>query len=278
VLRCGVRLTSYLLTLLGIVMIAVAPALVSVQPPAAWLLVGYGVTSIGTGIGVAIVARRRASKAAARARQIAAGLAGTAMITVVEPLQMSENSRCRIRMNVTLPGRLVYQAFVEQRIPRTDMPRYQPGSVFPVSVSPDDPSRMFLLDLTGVSWASSRTELAAAGLAGTAKVTGLFDPPVAAVTEPLWGLLLQVEVPDGRPAFELRLATVQPDGVTLPRQGDRIGRVWVDPDDPRNIAVDWASLVARPGRSGLRGGSSGRGGAGARRVHGASDRAGLVRR
>jgi hypothetical protein len=69
----------------------------------------------------------------------ATGLAGTATITEVHATntRVNDNPRCRLTLNVALPGRAVYQVTVTDVILLTDLPRCRPGSVFPVRVDAD---------------------------------------------------------------------------------------------------------------------------------------------
>jgi hypothetical protein len=248
----GVKAARYLMIILGSAAVAAAVALHSVLSVGVIVdLAVDGGMSLSFGLGWVAVARRRDRATAGIARVTVTGLSGSGTITSVAATQLSENPRCLIQLNVTLPDRLVYQATVTRDIARTDMPRYQPGCAFPVRVDPDDLSAVVLIDSSGITWASSRAEVAP-GVTGTAVVTGLFEPAAAGIDEPLWGLTLRVQAEDGRPRYDVRLATVRPEGISRPRRGDRVGRVWIDPEDPRHIAVDWASLPDRPDGAGHR--------------------------
>jgi len=64
------------------------------------------------------------------------------------------------------------------------------------------------VDSSGVATGSSSAVLAT-GPAGSAKVLKVFEPPPGTdISAPLWGLALRVQVDDGRPRYDLRLATV----------------------------------------------------------------------
>lgn len=78
------------------------------------------------------------------------------------------------------------------------------------------------------------------GLPAVATVKRVFVPlPATAIDGPFWGFTLRVQVNDGRPAYDLRLATGYPPGIPQPRRGERLA-VLVSRDDPRLLAVDWA--------------------------------------
>jgi hypothetical protein len=195
-------------------------------------------------VGVAAGSRAMAGTKAVIA---ASGLAGTATITGVEltGVRINDNPRCRITVNVSLPGRLIYQATVTEVIPQLALSRYEAGSKFPCRVAPDDLSKVVLIDDTGVARGSSAAVLAS-GIEGIATVRRTFDPPPATdIDQPLWGLDLRVVVPDGRPAYDIRLATVYPAGLRQPGKGARLA-VRVDPEEPRRVAVDWAGGAAAP--------------------------------
>jgi hypothetical protein len=100
-----------------------------------------------------------------------------------------------------------------------------------------------LVDDTGVARGSSAAVLAS-GVPGTATVLSTFDPPpVTDLDGPLRGLALRIEIADGRPPYDVRLATVYPAGTRQPSKGARLA-VKVDPEEPRRVAVDWASINA----------------------------------
>jgi hypothetical protein len=51
-------------------------------------------------------------------------------------------------------------------------------------------------------------------------------------------LRLRVEIDDGRPPYELRVATVYPADQQQPAKGARLP-VKIDPEEPRRVALDW---------------------------------------
>jgi hypothetical protein len=174
---------------------------------------------------------------------LATGLAGTATITAVEPTgtEINDEPRCRITVNVSLPDRLTYQATVTEVIPRIALARYAPGAVFPCRVKPDDLAVVYLIDDYGVERGSSAATLAS-GIAGQATVLAVFTPPPTDLAEPLWGLKLRIAVDDGRPPYEVRLATVYPAGREQPGRGTQLP-VKIDPEEPRRVAVDWSATA-----------------------------------
>jgi hypothetical protein len=99
-----------------------------------------GVLSLLCGFGFARDAWLKDRKAATTRRLMASGLFGTATVTGLEQASYwsQENPKCRIRLNVAVPGRAVYQATIDIYITISAMPRYQPGCSFPVLVDPDD--------------------------------------------------------------------------------------------------------------------------------------------
>jgi hypothetical protein len=213
-------------------------------------ITGPGVTfSILGGVfvlmGLLFIAIAWGAKIEERKKQevLASGLAGTATITGVEPTgtEINDEPSCRITVNVTLPGRLTYQATITEVIPRIALARYAPGAVFPCRVKPDDLAVVYLIDDFGVERGSSAATLAS-GLVARATVLGVFTPPPTDLAEPLWGLKLRIEVDDGRPPYEVRLATVYPAGRPQPGRGTRLP-VKIDPEEPRRVAVDWPAAA-----------------------------------
>jgi hypothetical protein len=194
-------------------------------------------------IGLVSIAVARSSRARQDAKAVVAatGLAGTATITgiVQTGISVNDNPQCRITVNVSLPDRPIYQATVTDVIPQIAMSHYAAGATFPCRVAADDLGFVVLIDDTGIARGSSAAVLGS-GIPGTATVLGTFDPPPASdIDAPLWGLALRVEINDGRPPYEVRLATVYPPGTSQPSRGARLA-VKVDPEEPRRVAVDWA--------------------------------------
>ena len=145
---------------------------------------------------------------------------------------------------MTLADGPPYQATVTRPIARSDLPRYQPGCVFPVRVDPADLGAVVLVDSVSVTWASAATGMTES-VPGTATVAGHFDAVAAGVEAAVRGVLLRVRAADGRPPYDVGLSAVCPGGLRRPRRGDRLA-VQIDSGDPRRIAVDWASLAGRP--------------------------------
>jgi hypothetical protein len=199
------------------------------------------------GISGALSARERARKESARARVrqgvLTAGLAGTATITGVQTtgIEDDDEPQYRVTVNVALPDRLIYQATVTKALPPTSMSRYEPGAVFPCRVNPDDLSMVILIDKeehhADIARGGTSATLAN-GLPGKATVLGVFTPPFTDPAGPLWGLLLRIVASDGRPPYELKLATAYPAGQQQPHRGTQLA-VKIDPEEPRLVAVDW---------------------------------------
>ena len=174
-----------------------------------------------------------------RAEVAATGRAGTATITGTEftGTLINDVPQYRITVNVSLPDRLIYQATVTQLIRQGAGSRYEPGAVFPCRVKTDDLGFVVLIDDTGVVRSGPDPALAG-GVPALATVLGLFDPPPTDLDGPQLGLRLRVTVDDGRPPYEVKLATGYPARSTPPRKGTKVA-VRVDPEEPRRVAVDW---------------------------------------
>jgi hypothetical protein len=74
------------------------------------------------------------------------GLAGSATIDAVSDTGMFVNEApvLELDMTVTLPGREPYKAKHRQLVSHAALARFQPGSVMPVRVSPDDPQTLMI--------------------------------------------------------------------------------------------------------------------------------------
>lgn len=200
-----------------------------------------GMVFLLVALAAAALVRAHRRKAAAKARILATGLAGIATITALEPtgVRINDDPRCRIRLNVALPDRPVYQATKLAVLPQASMLRYQPGCSFPVRVDRGDPAAVIIIDASGIVY-DGGAALLETGLPGTATVRKVLDlPRVSDMDVPLWELALRVRADDGRPAYEVRLGTNGRAGVPRPDRGARL-LVRIDPADPRQVAVDWA--------------------------------------
>jgi hypothetical protein len=242
-----VKAAGYVLVVVGSAFLVIAVAAhASFMPSGVAAIVLNGGACLVAGIGCVAVAWRRGRRDAEISRVTTTGLAGTGTITssvAIGTNQASGTPSRRIGLSVALADRLVFQATVTKVIAQCDLPRYQPGCVFPVRVDSDDFSVVVIVDSASVTWAASSATLVA-GVPGTALVTGLFDPAATGAEAPLWGLVLRVQAADGRPSYDVRLSTVGPDGLSRPHRGERFP-VRIDSDDPRRIAVDWASPVSQ---------------------------------
>ena len=170
------------------------------------------------------------------------GIAGVGTVTSVEETGMliNDNPRCRIHLNVTLPGRAVYQATITAVIPQVALATYQPGTAYDVRVDPEDLASVVIVDTASLSLDAGPAALSA-GLPAMATVREVLALPSGiAIDGPLWGLALRIKVDDGRPVYERRLATSYPPGTSQPRRGQQLA-VRVTPDDPFKIAVDWTN-------------------------------------
>lgn len=186
------------------------------------------------------MAEASALKDREKAAVLATGLAGTATITEFRRTSFSvdDNPRCEITVNVALPERLIYQATITEIIQEAALPRHALGAVFPCRVKQDDLSFVVLIADPGPSRVIAAEEIAY-GVTGAATVLGTFTPPPTIDSgAPQYGLQLRVEIADGRPPYEVRLATTRPPDQPEPRRGTRIP-VTVDPEDPRKISVNW---------------------------------------
>lgn len=142
-----------------------------------WAVALNGASSICAGLGLIVASRRADRRAAARAVIVTTGLAGMATITAFDRAGAGDGekrSRYRIELDVALPDRPVYPVTVIEAVPPSAVPRYQPGWIYPVGVDPDDLAAVFLIDTTDIIWASP--DVTAAGLSGTATVTGCSSP------------------------------------------------------------------------------------------------------
>ncbi|MGZ4400412.1 MAG: hypothetical protein ACXVYM_06035 [Gaiellaceae bacterium] len=74
------------------------------------------------------------------------GLVGQAMITALADtgVTVNENPQVRLSLTVTIPGREPYEATLTQIVSRLAIASFQPGSVVPVRVSPDDPQLLMI--------------------------------------------------------------------------------------------------------------------------------------
>ena len=236
------RAAGRVVTITGAAGMAVAVALYWLFGPYSALVAG-AYAGAGLLIGGSLIAggRPESRQAAATARLIATGAAGTGTVTALQRTSTGNEAspNCRIRLNISLPDRAVYQAVVTQAILQTAMPRYQPGRVFAVRVDPDDLAAVAIVDLTEATYAASPA-LLHSGLAGSAKVTEVFEPSFADHRDPEWRLALRVQAGDGRPAYDVRLVTGYPARTSRPRRGDQLA-VLISPEDPRLVAVEWPS-------------------------------------
>ena len=134
-------------------------------------------STITLGISLIVGGRPESRRAAATARLIATGAAGTGTVTALQRTSTGNEAspNCRIRLNVSLPDRAVYQAVVTQAIPPTAMPRYQPGCAFPVRVDADDLAAVTIVAVAETGYLSD-PEVLASGLAATGTVTEVFEP------------------------------------------------------------------------------------------------------
>ncbi len=193
-------------------------------------------------LAAAALVRAHRRKTAAKARILATGLAGIATITALEPtgVRINDDPRCRIRLNVALPGRPVYQATKLAVLPQASMLRYQPGCTFPVRVDPGDPAAVIIIDASGMVHDGGAALLETPGCRAP-QLSGRYSylPRVSDMDVPLWELALRVRADDGRLAYEVRLGTSGRAGVPRPDRGARL-LVRIDPADPRQVAIDWA--------------------------------------
>ncbi len=74
------------------------------------------------------------------------GIAGSATIDAVNDTGMFVNEApvLALDMTVTLPGREPYKTTHKQLVSHAALARFQPGSVLPVRVSPQDPNQLMI--------------------------------------------------------------------------------------------------------------------------------------
>jgi hypothetical protein len=74
------------------------------------------------------------------------GIAGSATIDAVSDTGMFVNEApvLALDMTVTLPGREPYKTTHKQLVSHAALARFQPGSVMPVRVSPQDPNQLMI--------------------------------------------------------------------------------------------------------------------------------------
>ncbi len=77
---------------------------------------------------------------------MATGLVGQATINAVTDTgaTVNDNPQVELALTVTLPDRMPYEATVTQVVSRLAIAGFQPGSVVPVRISPDDPQVLMI--------------------------------------------------------------------------------------------------------------------------------------
>jgi hypothetical protein len=164
----GLRRTGWSMTTVAATAAAIAIAARGPLGAVGILSLGFtGALLAMFGLGLVRVARDQDHRIETASRLAARGLTGTATVTALEQVSYwsDENPKCRIRLNVALPDRAVYEATITGYVSADLMWRYQPGRTYPALVDPDD--------LTAVRFIVVPAEPAADALA--APVTGLSD-------------------------------------------------------------------------------------------------------
>jgi hypothetical protein len=80
------------------------------------------------------------------ATMISNGIAGQATVERIcdTGSTVNENPQVQLELTVTIPGRDPYPAVLTQIVSRISLPRFQPGAVIAVRVSPSDPDTLII--------------------------------------------------------------------------------------------------------------------------------------
>jgi hypothetical protein len=231
-----VKAIGWLLMVVGVATLALAAALRhALQLPGVVGMVIPGLMVLIFGVVILGLGRTWANRVEVRARVASAGVAGTALVTGIGQtgVWINENPQCRINLNVSIPGRAVYQATITEVVAQVNLAQYAPGATYSCRVDPDDLGVVVLVDDSYITDAPS-PDVLARGVPALATVTGTFNAGAQQ------GLALRVAVSDGRPTYDVRIGTFPPRSHPPLGKGAQLA-VRVDAEDPRRVAVDWAN-------------------------------------
>lgn len=123
-----------------------------------------------------------------------------------------------LSVKINIDSQQPYNANMDILIPRSQVPQFQPGAVFPVKISKDDPS-FFVLDVNsnmeitdivvepannvgGEDWTDSEKKaVKERGIDGTAKITDIIDTGRSENFKPVVKIIYEISIP-GKSAYK----------------------------------------------------------------------------
>ncbi len=231
--------------LIGAVGFAVAAA----QVP--FMGLGFGIAA-GTFAVVGVVFflwGRNMAKSQANAQRIwATGLDARVTLVGLEDtgVTINDNPRVRLRLNVQVAGRPVYEVTRTETIGRLMIGHFVTGKPYAAKVDPADPQQV-VVDWQGQASrgpVESADALLQRGLPAQATIADTFNIDMTTPEgDPIVGYVLNVSVQDGRPPYQVRVGHRTPRHLAGESLKGRVVAVAVDPATPQKVAIDWSRGV-----------------------------------